>query len=135
MLIENAERFGLAALHQLRGRIGRKGQRAYFIMMPGPRMTLEAEERLRVLSETDDGFQIAERDLELRGAGEFFGTRQTGEFELRYSNPARDVDLLSLASDRAVSLIDHDPDLQGYPELRRRFQTRHAHRLEFPASG
>ncbi|MBI5058470.1 ATP-dependent DNA helicase RecG [candidate division KSB1 bacterium] len=135
MLIENAERFGLAALHQLRGRIGRMGQRAFFILMPGPRMTVEAEDRIKTLCETDDGFQIAERDLELRGAGEFFGTRQSGEFELRYSNPARDADLLSLAAERAAALIERDPDLEGYPELNRRFQSKHAHRLNFPASG
>jgi ATP-dependent DNA helicase RecG len=135
MLIENAERFGLAALHQLRGRIGRLGQRAYFILMPGPRLTVEADDRLKTLCETDDGFQIAERDLELRGAGEFFGTRQSGEFELRYSNPARDADLLTLAAERAAALIERDPDLDAYPELRRRFQSKHAHRLNFPASG
>jgi ATP-dependent DNA helicase RecG len=135
MIIENAERFGLAALHQLRGRVGRQGQKAYFILIPGPKMTLEAEARLKILVETSDGFQIAERDLETRGAGEFFGTRQSGEFELRYSNPVRDQELLAVAAEHARLLIERDPDLTQFPILRGRFQARYAHRLAFPDAG
>lgn len=135
MIVESAERFGLAALHQLRGRIGRKGQRGFFILIPGARFSLEAQDRLQILVESADGFQIAERDLEIRGAGEFFGTRQSGEFDLRYSNPVRDKELLSVAADRARLLIDSDPELSTYPVLRTRFKARYAHRLDFADAG
>jgi ATP-dependent DNA helicase RecG len=135
MLVENAERFGLAQLHQMRGRIGRLGQKAWFILMTGPKVTPEAEERINALLATDDGFEIARRDLELRGAGEFFGTRQSGEFELRYAHPARDEALLMAARDRAFALVEEDPDLKAHPLLRARFQEKHAHKLEFLAGG
>ena len=135
MLVENAERFGLAALHQLRGRIGRKGQKAWFILLPSPKITVEAEARLKALMETDDGFVLAQKDLELRGSGEFFGIRQSGEFDLRYSDPVRDEALLLAARERAFTLIERDPDLNGYPVLKARFQQKHAHKLEFLAGG
>jgi ATP-dependent DNA helicase RecG len=135
MLVENAERFGLAALHQLRGRIGRKGQKAWFILLPSSKLTVEAESRLKALMETDDGFVLAQKDLELRGSGEFFGTRQSGEFDLRYSDPVRDEALLLAARERAFSLIERDPDLSGYPALKARFEQKHAHKLEFLAGG
>ncbi len=135
MLVENAERFGLAALHQLRGRIGRKGQKAWFILLPSAKITIEAEARIKALMETDDGFVLAEKDLELRGSGEFFGTRQSGEYDLRYSDPVRDEALLIAARERAFSLIERDPDLKGYPALKARFEQKHAHKLEFLAGG
>ncbi|MFZ5434591.1 MAG: ATP-dependent DNA helicase RecG [Calditrichota bacterium] len=135
MLVESAERFGLAALHQLRGRIGRKGQKAWFILLPGFKITPEAEARLKAMLETDDGFEIARRDLELRGAGEFFGTRQSGEFELRYSNPARDEHLLLAARQSAFDLVESDPNLDKYPILKARFQQKHAHKLELISGG
>ena len=100
MLVENAERFGLAQLHQLRGRIGRLGPEGVVHSAPRRRVTPEAEDRLNVLLETDDGFVIAQKDLELRGSGEVFGTRQSGEFELRYANPVRDEALLMAARGR-----------------------------------
>ncbi len=135
MLIENAERFGLAALHQLRGRVGRKGQKGFFILLPGPKMTLEAEQRLQVLVGTDDGFVIAERDLELRGSGEFFGTRQSGEFDLRYSNPVRDKLLLEHAHERAREMVESDASLSKFPELKRRFDEKHAAKLDLMRGG
>jgi ATP-dependent DNA helicase RecG len=135
MLVENPERFGLAALHQLRGRIGRKGQKAYFILMPGPKPTPEAEERIKALLATDDGFVLAQKDMEQRGSGEFFGTRQSGEFELRYSNPVRDEQLLLVAREQAFALIESDPELHSMPALRARFRKKHAHKLEFLAGG
>ncbi len=135
MLIENAERFGLAALHQLRGRVGRRGQKGYFIMLPGPRMTAEADARLKALVESDDGFVIAEKDLELRGSGEFFGTRQSGEFDLRYSNPVQDQELLEFAHGRATELVAMDPELRRYPALQSRFSRRYAHKLEYANAG
>ncbi|RPH96103.1 ATP-dependent DNA helicase RecG [candidate division KSB1 bacterium] len=135
MLVENAERFGLAALHQLRGRIGRKGQKAWFILLPGSKITPEAEERLNALLATDDGFVLAQRDLELRGSGEVFGTRQSGEFELRYSNPVRDEALLLAARERAFALVEKDPELQNCPLLRERFRKKHAPKLGLLAGG
>ncbi|MBU0507521.1 ATP-dependent DNA helicase RecG [bacterium] len=135
MLVENAERFGLAALHQLRGRIGRKGQKAWFILLTAPHVTPEAEARLQALLDSDDGFEIARRDLELRGAGEFFGTRQSGEYELRYSNPARDEPLLLAARQSAFDLVEEDPELASHPGLRARFQQKHAPKLGLMAGG
>jgi len=135
MLVENAERFGLAQLHQLRGRVGRKGQKAWFILLPGPRVTPEAEERLNALLASDDGFVLAQKDLEIRGSGEVFGTRQSGEYELRYANPVRDEALLVAARESAFRLVETDPDLAQHPALRARFQQRHAHKLGLLAGG
>jgi ATP-dependent DNA helicase RecG len=135
MIVENPERFGLAALHQLRGRIGRKGQKAWFILLPGPKPTPQATDRLAAISETDDGFEIAEQDLKIRGAGEFFGTRQSGDFDLRYADPVRDEELLLFARERALNMISEDPELSGYPLLKTRFHELHAPKLGLLAGG
>ncbi len=118
MVIEHPERFGLAQLHQLRGRVGRGGHQSYCILM-GPRMFAEeARERLNAFSRTNDGFKIAEEDLRLRGPGEFFGTRQSGLPDLRAANIIRDADLLDRARSEAFELINQDPVLANYPRLR-----------------
>src|SRR5512144_273512 len=118
MVIEHPERFGLAQLHQLRGRVGRGGHQSYCILM-GPRMFAEeARERLNAFSRTNDGFKIAEEDLRLRGPGEFFGTRQSGLPDLRAANVIRDADLLEKARAEAFELIAGDPELNGYPLLK-----------------
>jgi ATP-dependent DNA helicase RecG len=118
MVIEHPERFGLAQLHQLRGRVGRGGHQSYCILM-GPRMFAEeARERLNAFSRTNDGFKIAEEDLRLRGPGEFFGTRQSGLPDLRAANIIRDADLLEKARTEAFTLIDQGPTLASYPRLR-----------------
>ena len=118
MVIEHPERFGLAQLHQLRGRVGRGGHQSYCILM-GPRMFAEeARERLTAFSRTNDGFKIAEEDLRLRGPGEFFGTRQSGLPDLRAANIIRDADLVEQARSEAFDLIQQDPVLAGYPPLR-----------------
>jgi ATP-dependent DNA helicase RecG len=135
MIVENPERFGLAALHQLRGRIGRNGQKAWFILLPGTKLTPEADARLKAIAETDDGFEIAERDLRLRGAGEFFGTRQSGEFELRYADPVRDESMLLFARERALAMLEADPELSAYPSLKEQFEERHAAKLGLLAGG
>jgi ATP-dependent DNA helicase RecG len=118
MVIEHPERFGLAQLHQLRGRVGRGSHQSYCILM-GPRMFAEeARERLNALARTNDGFKIAEEDLRLRGPGEFFGTRQSGLPDLRAANIIRDADLLEKARAEAFDLIQQDPELTHYPRLR-----------------
>jgi len=105
MVIEHAERFGLAQLHQLRGRIGRGAAKSYCILMTGGKVTEEGERRLDAMVRTNDGFQIAELDLELRGPGEFFGTRQAGMPSFRVANLIRDRQLLELAKREATAVI------------------------------
>ncbi len=105
MVIEHAERFGLAQLHQLRGRIGRGAAKSYCILMTGGKVTEEGERRLDAMVKTNDGFEIAELDLELRGPGEFFGTRQAGLPSFRVANLIRDRQLLELAKREAAAVI------------------------------
>ena len=105
MVIEHAERFGLAQLHQLRGRIGRGAAKSYCILMTGGKVTEEGERRLDAMVKTNDGFEIAELDLELRGPGEFFGTRQAGMPSFRVANLIRDRQLLELAKREAAAVI------------------------------
>ena len=122
MIIENAERFGLAQLHQLRGRIGRDGQPAYCYLISDPPLSKEARKRIRTLEETQDGFKIAEVDLEIRGTGEFFGVRQHGMPELRYTHPITDQELLLKAREDAFELVRNDPEMVECPDLAREFQ-------------
>lgn len=115
ILIEDAERFGLAQLHQFRGRVGR-GQQASYCALISKVETPEAEERLRTLEATNDGFVLAEKDLELRGPGDFLGTRQSGLPELRIAHLS-DVSTLALAREAAQKLFERDPFLGQYPAL------------------
>ena len=118
MVIEHPERFGLAQLHQLRGRVGRGAHSSACILM-GPRMFAEeARERLNAFVRTTDGFRIAEEDLRLRGPGEFFGTRQSGLPDLRAANLLRDADLLEKARGEAFAIVQDDPGLARFPRLR-----------------
>ena len=105
MVIEHAERFGLAQLHQLRGRIGRGAAKSFCILMTGGKVTEEGERRLDAMVRTNDGFQIAELDLELRGPGEFFGTRQAGMPDFRVANLIRDRELLEAAKREAALVL------------------------------
>jgi ATP-dependent DNA helicase RecG len=105
MVIEHAERFGLAQLHQLRGRIGRGAGKSYCILMTGGKITEEGQRRLEAMVATNDGFKIAELDLELRGPGEFFGTRQAGLPGFRVANIIRDAQLLEAAKREAAAVL------------------------------
>jgi ATP-dependent DNA helicase RecG len=111
IVIEQAERFGLAQLHQLRGRVGRAGQRSACLLTHGEPMTEDAEFRLRALCETDDGFQLAERDLELRGAGHLFGYRQSGASGLQFADLIEDRALLRTAATLVDRIVEVDPEL------------------------
>ena len=111
MVIEHAERFGLSQLHQLRGRIGRGAAKSYCILMTGGKISDEGEQRLNKMVETSDGFEIAEMDLQLRGPGEFFGTKQAGMPNFRVANLLRDRDLLELAKKEACALLDDKLDI------------------------
>jgi ATP-dependent DNA helicase RecG len=113
MLVEHAERFGLAQLHQLRGRVGRGAHRSYCVLMVGAGASDEARERIQVLADTNDGFAIAERDLELRGPGEFLGVRQHGLPRFSVADLARDADLLARAREDAFELLARDPEMTG----------------------
>jgi ATP-dependent DNA helicase RecG len=134
MLIENAERFGLAQLHQLRGRVGRGEHRGYCILMHNPERAEPEEEtpadrRLEIMAKTSDGFEIAERDLELRGPGEFFGTRQSGMPSLRVGNVIRDSEILQAAREEAFRLVLEASDEGERDEVieavRRRWERRY----------
>ena len=121
MLIEHAEMFGLAQLHQLRGRIGRGSAKSYCILITGSKISEEGEQRLQAMLDTTDGFKIAELDLELRGPGEFFGTKQAGMPSLRVANIVRDRELLELAKKEAAALLA-DSNLEvPKPDLARAF--------------
>jgi ATP-dependent DNA helicase RecG len=113
MIVEAAERFGLAQLHQLRGRVGRGDQRSFCMLIHGPNLSETARSRLALMRETNDGFRIAEEDLRLRGAGELLGTRQSGEQRFRLATPEQIQDLLNAAHDDARLLMDRDGGLDS----------------------
>jgi ATP-dependent DNA helicase RecG len=111
MLIESAEKFGLSQLHQLRGRVGRGSDKSFCILLTGNKLSAEARERLQVLCATNDGFKVAEKDLEIRGPGDIEGTRQSGLLNFKLANIVQDKLMLEVAKDLASSLISTDPDL------------------------
>jgi len=111
MVIEHAERFGLSQLHQLRGRVGRGADQSYCFLMASYKRTADAEERLQAMAGTTDGFEISEIDLTLRGAGDFFGTRQSGLPDLKIGDLVKDAEILSEAREAAFALAEDDPQL------------------------
>ncbi len=129
MVIENAERFGLSQLHQLRGRIGRGRHKSYCLLFGEPKSD-DASKRLKVMTETSDGFRIAEEDLKLRGPGEFFGTRQHGLPELRFADIVEDWALLRSAREDAFELVRLDPTLKRNPRLYARVLENYRGRLD-----
>jgi len=137
MAIEHAERFGLSQLHQLRGRVGRGAATSHCFLLTGYAKSKEASDRLRVMEQTHHGLVIAEKDLEIRGPGEFLGTRQSGIAELAVANLARDADLISLTQREARAVVDADPKLER-PEnqgLRRALEERWEGRLALARVG
>ena len=110
MMVENAERFGLAQLHQLRGRVGRGSHQSYCIFMQGNQE--EVSKRLKILSQSNDGFYIAAEDLKLRGPGDLFGIRQSGQMEFRLADIYQDASILKKASEAAAEILALDPDLE-----------------------
>src|SRR4030042_2866615 len=110
ILVETADRFGLSQLHQFRGRVGR-GQYQSYCLLLAEDPSIEGKERLKAIENIHDGFALAEKDLQLRGPGEFFGTRQSGLPDLKMAKLS-DVKLLELARNEAVSLFEKDPDLE-----------------------
>lgn len=136
MMIEHPERFGLAQLHQLRGRVGRAGQRAVCVLM-APSGAVESMERLRFFAATGDGFRLAERDLELRGPGEILGTRQSGLPDLRVADVVKDQRLLQDARRDAFRLVEIDPELvaPGHALVRRTLFERYCGREELMRVG
>ncbi|MBL7790257.1 MAG: ATP-dependent DNA helicase RecG [Chitinophagales bacterium] len=120
MLIENADRFGLSQLHQLRGRVGRGAGQSYCLLMTEFQLSLDARKRMQVMVESTDGFFIAEEDLKLRGPGDIDGTRQSGDIQLKLASISKDADLLQLANQVAQNIIDEDAELtsEKYKALR-----------------
>ncbi|MBE3592728.1 MAG: ATP-dependent DNA helicase RecG [Thermoanaerobacter sp.] len=117
MIVENAERFGLAQLHQLRGRVGRSEFQSYCILISYSNSSI-AKKRLGVLAQTTDGFKIAEKDLEIRGPGEFLGLRQHGLPEFKIANIFEDIDILKTVQKDVEELLEKDPKLENHPKLK-----------------
>ncbi len=112
MIVESAERFGLSQLHQLRGRVGRGAEQSYCILMTGHKLTHEAKTRLETMVRTNDGFEIAEVDLKLRGPGDLMGTQQSGILNLKIADIVKDNDILKAARHQAFKVLNEDPSLQ-----------------------
>ena len=117
MIIEHAERFGLAQLHQLRGRVGRNNEESYCILLHKENINDTAKKRLNIMTETNDGFLIAEEDLKIRGPGDHIGTKQSGLPNLNIAT-INDYDILSIARNEAIKIIEKDPELNE-PELKK----------------
>jgi ATP-dependent DNA helicase RecG len=113
MIIENAERFGLSQLHQLRGRVGRGAEQSYCILLTGFELGADSRKKMNIMTRTNDGFEIAEADLQLRGPGDLEGTQQSGmPFELKIANLAKDGRMLEIARNTALEVLEHDPKLE-----------------------
>ena len=135
MLIIHAERFGLSQLHQLRGRVGRGSHRSDCVLVGYEPYGEDARRRLNIMVSSNDGFKIAEEDLDIRGPGEFFGTRQSGMPDLKIANIVRDAKLLNVARGEAFTLIQKDPNLKGFPFLRSSLEKFWAGKIELFKTG
>jgi ATP-dependent DNA helicase RecG len=117
MVIESAEKFGLSQLHQLRGRVGRGSEKSFCILLTGSKTSVEARERINIMCATNDGFKIAEKDLELRGPGDIEGTRQSGMLNFKLASIITDRDILEVAKQKAETIIEADNDLNSAENL------------------
>ena len=135
MVIESSERFGLSQLHQLRGRVGRGAEQSYCILMSGEKLSKDGRARLDAMCATNDGFELSELDLKLRGAGDIHGTQQSGEaFQLNIANLATDTQIMELTRNEALAILALDPELVKpenamLRELRDRYRKRE--RIDF----
>jgi ATP-dependent DNA helicase RecG len=111
MVIESAEKFGLSQLHQLRGRVGRGAEKSFCILLTGSKLSAEARERMKILCATNDGFKVAEKDLEIRGPGDIEGTRQSGDLSFKLANILQDKAILEAARTAVHEILDADPDI------------------------
>jgi ATP-dependent DNA helicase RecG len=136
MLIEHAERFGLAQLHQLRGRVGRSSHKSYCLLIANPKSG-DAVQRMKAMVKTNDGFEIAEEDLAIRGPGEFFGTRQSGMPDMKVANIARDVKIIEVARKEAFKIAEEDPTLSNpeYQAMKKVLQEKWRENLEMVSIG
>ena len=135
MVIEHAERFGLAQLHQLRGRVGRGDRQSYCFLVTSRSVGEEAIKRLKVLESTNDGFRIAEADLQFRGPGEIFGTRQSGLGDFKVADLRRDYEILKIAREEARKLIEENPDLKGLDNLKELMKFRFGEKFDLVEVG
>ncbi|MBR4969510.1 MAG: ATP-dependent DNA helicase RecG, partial [Alistipes sp.] len=135
IVVESAERFGLAQLHQLRGRVGRGSEQSYCVLMSDEKLSKESSKRLEAMCQTTDGFELAELDLKLRGAGDINGTMQSGEaFDLKIANPTYDNQILQLAQELAIAILGVDAELSHAEHLSlRELRDRYApvHKTDF----
>jgi ATP-dependent DNA helicase RecG len=118
MIIESAERFGLSQLHQLRGRVGRGAEQSYCILMTGDKLSKDTLKRVETMVRTNDGFEIAEVDLQLRGPGDIMGTQQSGQLNLKIADLSKDSQLVVLARDEARRVLSEDPSLEHPSNLK-----------------
>ncbi len=133
MVIESAERFGLSQLHQLRGRVGRGAEQSYCILLTGSKLSNDAKTRIKTMVKTNDGFEIAETDLKLRGPGDLMGTRQSGLFDLKIADIARDKSILQAARHAAIDLLESDPRLEKaeHQAIKNRFNQKTKGRIQW----
>jgi ATP-dependent DNA helicase RecG len=118
MVIESAQRFGLSQLHQLRGRVGRGAEQSFCILLTGYKLASDTRKRMEIMVRTNDGFEISEADLQIRGPGDLEGTQQSGlPFELKIANLAQDGKMLEIARNAAIEILENDPQLEK-PENR-----------------
>jgi ATP-dependent DNA helicase RecG len=113
MVIESSEKFGLSQLHQLRGRVGRGAEKSYCVLITGNKLSNDARERMKIMTETNDGFKIAEKDLEIRGPGEMEGTRQSGALLFKLANIVSDKNILEAARDSVSNILENDYELNA----------------------
>jgi ATP-dependent DNA helicase RecG len=128
MIIQEADRFGLAQLHQLRGRVGRGSEKSFCVLLTGQKVSNDARERIKIMCATNDGFLIAEKDLELRGPGDIEGTRQSGALNFKLANIVNDKEVLEVAKIAAEKLVeeDHTLNLAKNLELKNYLQSQKA---------